>query len=118
MTWSATALSMVHRSVQHCVKLRRDISEERAPRHGAAVKGCGVTRCAHLSSLRQLQRFVRRLSSMLALRSATQSLSKPLDDGGWIGTAPPLFIPLEPELALQVPEGAPKGTADLRRRKP
>src|SRR5688572_4433774 len=45
-------------SAEHCVKLRRDIGEERAPRHGAQSKVCGVTRCTHLSSLRQLQRFV------------------------------------------------------------
>src|SRR5687768_11374984 len=49
------------RSAEHRVKLRRDISEERAPRHGARSLPGGVTRCAHLSSLRLLQRFVRRL---------------------------------------------------------
>src|SRR5205085_594335 len=46
--------------LQHRVKLRKDIGEERAPRHGAPSWPGGVTPCAHLRSLRQLQRLVRR----------------------------------------------------------
>ena len=68
----------IRESVEHRVKLRRDISEERAPRHGAQLKGCGVTRCAHLSSLRQLQRIV--------LRRAMAVAQVPLFGGGVIRT--------------------------------